>query len=55
MSDQPVAEAYAYTGQQTYKHTETSIHAPSGIRPRDPSSQAAEDLRRRPRGHRDRH
>jgi hypothetical protein len=30
---------------------QTNIHAPSGIRTRDPSNQAAADLRLRPRGH----
>jgi hypothetical protein len=36
----------------THKH-KTNIHAPSGIRNRDPSNQAAADLRLRPCGHRD--
>jgi hypothetical protein len=34
---------------------ETNIHALSGIRTRDPSNQAAADLRLRPRGYRGRH
>jgi hypothetical protein len=46
-SDQPVAEASTYTGQ--HKIQETNIHAPSGIRTRDPSNQGAADLRIRPR------
>jgi hypothetical protein len=54
-SDQPVAEASTYTGQHNIETQETNIHAPSGIRTRDPSNQAAADLRRRPRGHWDRH
>jgi hypothetical protein len=34
----------------TYRH-ETNIRAPNGIRTRDPSNQAAEDLHLRPRAH----
>jgi hypothetical protein len=33
---------------------QANIHAPSGIQTRDPSNQAAADLRLRPRGHRGR-
>jgi hypothetical protein len=44
-SDQPVAEASTYTGQQYIETQETNIHALSGIRTRDPSNQAAADLR----------
>ena len=33
---------------------QTDIHAPGGIRPRNPSKQAAADVRLTPRGHRDR-
>jgi hypothetical protein len=51
-SDQPVAEASTYTGQHNIETQETDIHALSGIRTRDPSNQAAEDLRLRPRGYR---
>jgi hypothetical protein len=50
-SDKPVAETSTYTGQ----HNRQNIHASSGIRNRDPSNQAAADLRLRPRGHCDRH
>jgi hypothetical protein len=46
MSDQLVAEA------TTYK---IYIHAHSGIRTRDPSNQAVEDIPLRLYGHRDRH
>jgi hypothetical protein len=45
-SDQTVAETSTYTGQ----HNRQTC----GIRTRDPSNQAAEDLRLRPRGHWDR-
>jgi hypothetical protein len=44
-SDQPVAEASSYTGQNNIETQETNIHALSGIRTRDPSNQAAADLR----------
>jgi hypothetical protein len=54
-SDQPVAEASTYTGQHNIETQETNIHALSGIRTRDPSNQAAADLRLRPRGYRGRH
>jgi hypothetical protein len=51
-SDQPVAEASTYTEH----HINTrDKHAQSWIRTRDPSNQAAADLRLRPRGHCDRH
>jgi hypothetical protein len=40
MSDQPVAKASTYTGQH-HTNTKTNIHAPSVIRTRDPSNQAA--------------
>ena len=43
MSDQLVTGAATYT---------TYIHALSGIRTRDPSNQAVEDIRLRPHGHR---
>jgi hypothetical protein len=43
-SDQPVAEASTYTGQHNIYTQQTNIHAPSGIRTRDPSNQAAADL-----------
>jgi hypothetical protein len=46
-SDQPVSETSTSTGQH--------IHALSRIRTRDPSNQAATDLRLRPRGYRGRH
>jgi hypothetical protein len=53
-SDQPVAETSTYTGQHNIETQQINIHAPSGIRKRDPSKQAAADLRLRPRGHWDR-
>jgi hypothetical protein len=53
-SDQPVAEASTYTVQHNIETQETNIHALSGIRTRDPSNQAAADLRLRPRDHRGR-
>jgi hypothetical protein len=53
-SDQPVAEISTYTGQYNIQIQETNIHASSGIQNRDPSNQAAADLRLRPRGHWDR-
>jgi hypothetical protein len=53
-SDQPVAKASTYTGQHNRETEETNIHTLSGIRTRDPSNQAAADLRLRPRGHRNR-
>jgi hypothetical protein len=54
MSDQPVAEASTYTGQDNIQTQETNIHALSRIRIRDPSNQEAADLRLRPRGQWDR-
>jgi hypothetical protein len=51
-SDQPVAEASTYTGQHNIETQETNIPALSGMRARDPSNQAALDLRLRPRGYR---
>jgi hypothetical protein len=54
-SDQPVAKASTYTGQHNIETQETNIHALTGIRTRDPSNQAAADLRLRPRGYRGRH
>jgi hypothetical protein len=54
MSDQPVAEAFTYTGQHNIQTQETNIHASSRIRNHDPSNQAAADLLLRPRGHWDR-
>jgi hypothetical protein len=50
-SDQPVAEASTYTGQHDIETQETNIRALRGIRTRDPSNQAAADLRLRPGGH----
>jgi hypothetical protein len=44
-SDQPVAEASTYTEIHNIETQETNIHAPSGIRTRDPSNRAAADLR----------
>jgi hypothetical protein len=52
--DQPVAEASTYTGQHNIETQETNTHAISVIRTRDPSNQAAADLRLRPRGYRGR-
>jgi hypothetical protein len=54
-SDQPVAEASTYTEQHNIETQETNIRAFSGIRTRDPSNQAAVDLRLRPCGPWDRH
>jgi hypothetical protein len=54
MNDQPVAQASTYTGQHNIETQETNIHAPTGIRTRDPSNQAAADQRLRPRGYRGR-
>jgi hypothetical protein len=54
-SDQPVAEISTCTGQHNIETQQTNIHAFSGIRTRDPSNQAAADLRLRPRGYRGRH
>jgi hypothetical protein len=51
-SDQPVSETSTCTGQHNIETQETNIHALSGIRTRDPSNQAAEDLRLRSRGYR---
>jgi hypothetical protein len=53
-SHQPVAETSTCTGQHNIETQETNIHAISGIRTRDPSNQAAADLRLRPRGYRGR-
>jgi hypothetical protein len=53
-SNQPVAETSTYTGQHNIETQETNIHALSGIRTRDPSNQAAADLRINPRGYRGR-
>jgi hypothetical protein len=54
-SDQPVSEASTYKAQHNIETQETNIHALSGIRTRDPSNQAAADLRLRPGGYRGRH
>jgi hypothetical protein len=43
--DQPVAEASTYTRQHSIETQEINIHALSVIRSRDPSKQAAADLR----------
>jgi hypothetical protein len=51
-SDQPVSETSTCTVQHNIDTQETNIHALSGIRNRDPSNQAAADLRLRPRGYR---
>jgi hypothetical protein len=50
-SDQPVSETTTCTGQHNIETQETNIHALSGIQTRDPSNQAAADLRLRPRKH----
>jgi hypothetical protein len=39
MSDQPIAEASTYTGQQNIYTQEINTHSPVGIRTRDPSNQ----------------
>jgi hypothetical protein len=44
-SDQPVSETSTCTGQHNIETQETNIHALSGIRTRDPSNQAAANLR----------
>jgi hypothetical protein len=44
-SEQPVAETSTYTRQHNIQPQETNIHAPSRIRTRDPSNQAAADVR----------
>jgi hypothetical protein len=44
-----------YLHRTTQHINTTDIHATSGIRTRDPSNQAAADLRLRPRGHWNRH
>jgi hypothetical protein len=49
--DHLVAEASTYTGQHNIQTQETNIHAPSEIQTRDPSNQAAADLRLRRLGH----
>jgi hypothetical protein len=41
MSHQPVAKAFAYTGQHNTETQKTNIHTPGGIRTHDPSNQAA--------------
>jgi hypothetical protein len=46
---------YLHKTTQHINITEKYIPAPSGIRIRDPSNQAAADLRLKPRGHWDRH
>jgi hypothetical protein len=46
---------YLHRTTQHIKTQETNIHAPSGIRTRDPSNLAAADLRLRPRRHWNRH
>jgi hypothetical protein len=51
-SDQLVAEASSYTGQHNIETQETNIHTLNGIRTRDPSIQAAVDLRLRLRDYR---
>jgi hypothetical protein len=53
-SDQPASETSTYTGQHNMETQETNIHALSRIRTRDPSNQAAADLRLRPRCYRGR-
>jgi hypothetical protein len=53
-SDQPVAEASTYTGQHNIETQETNVNALSGIQTRDPSNQAAVDLRLSPHGYRGR-
>jgi hypothetical protein len=40
-SDQPVAEAFTYTGQHNIWTQDTNIHDIVGIRTSDPSNQAA--------------
>jgi hypothetical protein len=54
-SGQPVSETSTCTGQHNTETQETNIHALSGIRTREPSNQAAANLRLRPRGYRGRH
>jgi hypothetical protein len=54
MSNKLVADASTNTKQHNIQTRETNILAPSGIRIRDPSNQAAADLCRRTRGHWDR-
>ena len=51
-SDQHIGEAATYT---TYIKHNRPTSMPSAIRTRNPSNQAAADLRLRPYGHRDRH
>jgi len=41
--------------ENTQHSQQTDIHAPSGIRNKNPSKRAAADPRLRPRGHCDRH
>jgi hypothetical protein len=53
-SDQPVAEASTYTRQHNIETQDTNFHVVSGIQTRDPSNQAAADLRLRLRGYRSR-
>jgi hypothetical protein len=52
--DQLLAETSTCTGQHNIETQETNINALRGIRTRDPSNQAAADLRLRPRGYRGR-
>jgi hypothetical protein len=42
------------TSPYTQQSQETNIHAAGGIRTRNPSKQAAENPKLKPRGHRDR-
>jgi hypothetical protein len=53
-SDQPAAEASTYTGLHNTTQ-ETNMHASSRTRTRNPRNREAENLRIRPRGHRDLH
>jgi hypothetical protein len=50
--DRPVAETSTW---QHVRSQETNIHAPCGIRTRNPSKRSATDPRLRPSGHWDRH
>jgi hypothetical protein len=50
-SDQPVSDTSTCTGQHNIETQDTNIHAVNGIRTRDPSNQAAADLRLRSRGY----
>jgi hypothetical protein len=53
-SDQPDAETSTYAEQHNIQTQQRNIHAPSGIRNRDPRNQATADLSLRPRAHWDR-